>query len=310
MPRYWTVLDLVLNVSAYIPLGFIYSFALLRDPDRRFGAVFIACLASFLLSLTVETAQAFLPSRVSSNLDVLANTSGAFLGALLLWAFGNKIIQLFNYLKSYVLSVTQYLEFGLVLIALWLITLLSPETLLFGTGDLRHFVDFPALITYEPAAFMQIESLITATNVVVIGIIVRSIFSKRIPSIITVPSFLAISLIVCTLSSSILIAPQNALDWLTEGAILGLLLGSVLLAIAMLLPPIWRIVLAFLALASSLVFINITAFNPYSLAALNAWQQGSFLNLNGLTRLLSALWPFIAFVYLARVFKLRFKTSH
>jgi hypothetical protein len=31
---------------------------------------------------------------------------------------------------------------------------------------------------------------------------------------------------------------------------------------------------------------------------MKVWQQGHFLNFNGLTRLVSALWPFIALGYL------------
>ncbi len=33
-------------------------------------------------------------------------------------------------------------------------------------------------------------------------------------------------------------------------------------------------------------------------ATLTVWQQGHFLNFNGLTRLVSAVWPFAALAYL------------
>ena len=38
--------------------------------------------------------------------------------------------------------------------------------------------------------------------------------------------------------------------------------------------------------------------NPYLAASLKVWQQGHFFNFNGLTRLVSAAWPFIALGYL------------
>jgi hypothetical protein len=38
--------------------------------------------------------------------------------------------------------------------------------------------------------------------------------------------------------------------------------------------------------------------NPYSLAALARWQEGHFLNFNGLTRWISIVWPFLALPYL------------
>ena len=42
------------------------------------------------------------------------------------------------------------------------------------------------------------------------------------------------------------------------------------------------------------VLVNLTPYNPYSVAALAVWRQGHFLNFNGLTRLTATLWPFLA----------------
>ena len=46
------------------------------------------------------------------------------------------------------------------------------------------------------------------------------------------------------------------------------------------------------------VLVNLTPPNPYLADTLKVWQQGHFLNFNGLTRLVSALWPFAALGYL------------
>jgi hypothetical protein len=46
------------------------------------------------------------------------------------------------------------------------------------------------------------------------------------------------------------------------------------------------------------VFVNLAVPNPYLAATLKVWQQGTFLNFNGMTRLASALWPFAALGYL------------
>jgi hypothetical protein len=46
------------------------------------------------------------------------------------------------------------------------------------------------------------------------------------------------------------------------------------------------------------VLVNLAPPNPYLTASLKVWQQGHFLNFNGLTRLVSALWPFAALGYL------------
>jgi len=46
------------------------------------------------------------------------------------------------------------------------------------------------------------------------------------------------------------------------------------------------------------VLVNLAPPNPYLSASLKVWQQGHFLNFNGLTRVVSALWPFAALGWL------------
>jgi len=46
------------------------------------------------------------------------------------------------------------------------------------------------------------------------------------------------------------------------------------------------------------VLVNLSPPNPYTAAMLKLWQQGHFLNFNGLTRLVSTMWPFAALGYL------------
>jgi hypothetical protein len=46
------------------------------------------------------------------------------------------------------------------------------------------------------------------------------------------------------------------------------------------------------------VLVNLAPPNPYFTETLKVWSQGHFLNFNGLTRLVSAAWPFAALGYL------------
>ena len=73
-------LDRALNILAFVPLGALA--ASLPNRSSRRALLARAAAGAFALSLAVETAQAFLPSRFPSSADVLLNTLGAFLGAV------------------------------------------------------------------------------------------------------------------------------------------------------------------------------------------------------------------------------------
>jgi hypothetical protein len=67
---------------------------------------------------------------------------------------------------------------------------------------------------------------------------------------------------------------------------------------ALSLPRTARLALAAVLLMAGTVLVNLAPPNPYFAATLKVWQQGHFLNFNGLTRLVSLAWPFVALAYL------------
>ncbi len=69
--------DVLANVLLYMPLGFLAGLG------RRLRRIPLILLAALLLSLGLETMQAFLPERVASWLDVATNVFGAGVGAVL-----------------------------------------------------------------------------------------------------------------------------------------------------------------------------------------------------------------------------------
>jgi hypothetical protein len=69
------VSDFFLNIVLYLPLGFFLRI--------RSGSTWFAIACGLVLSLSVEAAQLFIPGRFTTVADLLANTTGAGLGALL-----------------------------------------------------------------------------------------------------------------------------------------------------------------------------------------------------------------------------------
>src|SRR5712691_10748466 len=75
------VFDVVANIIGYMPLGFLAVLAVYPWLRRSYAFGFgLAC--SVLLSFALESLQLYLPTRASSNLDLLANAVGGAAGAL------------------------------------------------------------------------------------------------------------------------------------------------------------------------------------------------------------------------------------
>ncbi|OSP09231.1 VanZ family protein [Microbacterium sp. LEMMJ01] len=71
------VLEILANVALFVPVGLLLPFAW---PRLRLWQV---TLAGGLLSIVIESVQGLMPSRFPTVSDVIANTTGTFLGAVI-----------------------------------------------------------------------------------------------------------------------------------------------------------------------------------------------------------------------------------
>lgn len=296
-PRYWTTFDLVANVAVYLPLGFFLTLAF-RELPWRFTAPLLACLLAAGLSCGLEAIQTWLPSRVPSNVDLACNAIGGLLGAVWAHLTGGRLFSLVDALQQRLIAPIPHAELGLTLLGLWLLVPLSPETLLFGTGDLRQMLGLTGAVPFQAESFVLISASVTAFNTIAVGMIVRLLCIRLRVAYMVVPVFMLLALAINTLAAAVLVSPSDALAWATPGARLGLAVGGAFLAAVMALPGTPRFMITALALMAGTVLVNLAPPNPYSAAALAVWRQGHFLNFNGLTRLVGTLWPFLTLPFL------------
>ncbi|MDR3157493.1 MAG: VanZ family protein [Zoogloeaceae bacterium] len=297
-PQYWTAFDLAANIVVYMPMGFFLALSLRRLPGRASGVLCAIC-ASGVLSLGMESLQTWLPSRFASNLDFACNVLGALLGSLIAAWVGTRLRAWWKFWRSRLIAPLPHVDLGLTLLGLWILTLLSPETLLFGVGDLRHtFGREPPALDYAAQTYHVAETAVVTCNVLALGLFVAALLRGRWRAYFLVPAFFAFAAVVCSLSAALLSAPAQFLVWMTPGAREGLLYGMTLLAATLLLPPRLRPMLAAIALLAGVLLVNCIPMNPYTLATLARWREGHFLNFNGLTRWISIVWPFLALPYL------------
>ena len=297
-PRYFTGFDLFINILGYVPLGMLV-YAALQGRQKIIGAPaawFGACVTGLLLALSLETLQNFLPSRIPSNLDLICNTSGALLGASFARWLQPRLLDA-GYLGH--LRQRHFMpgaDAGLVLLALWLLTQLEPNTLLFGTGDIRRLIDLPAAQQFSPDGYRVIESIVVTAATLAVGLVAAQL--QRQPRFRFVALVLALGLLVKTISLALVTQPTAAFNWVTEGSVIGLAFGLGLLWLARRLVASAQSALAAVALLGATVTVNLAPDNPYLDQMQQVWNPGQFLNFHGLTQFTASLWPFLALPWL------------
>ena len=298
-PRYWTAFDVVTNILAYLPLGFLWVPAF-QSWHGRLVAVLLATLLGSTLSLSLESLQNFLPSRVASNLDFATNFFGVLLGALAGARWGAELLDggRLHAANQRLIGDGAMAHSGLVLLALWLLTQLNPEVLLFGNGDLRGVLAVlgaPEALPYTAEHFPWVEAGVTASNTLAIGLLCSCLLRERRRQLAAI--LIVVALLVKSFSL-MLMTSTAGFAWATSGSLAGLGVGATLWVLTSFLPYLQRQALAALSLMLATTLVNLAPENPYLAAMLQVWQQGHFLNFNGLTRLTSSLWPFLALPWL------------
>lgn len=298
-PRYVTAFDLGANFFGYLPYGLLCVLAL-RPPLPARAAALLALASAALLSLLLESAQSFLPARIPSNLDVIANVAGAACGAAASAWLPSGLLAggPLERLRRAAMAPGVAADLGLTLLGLWLFAQLNPATLLFGTGDLRDLFAGTGGERHAAELFVSVEAVTTAANLTALALLASAAMRERAPVRRLLAALIATGLVVKTFAFAVLMQAEHVLAWLTPGAQLGLVAGALLALAALRLPRIVRLALAAALLMAATVLVNLSPPNPYLAATLKVWEQGHFLNFNGLTRLVSTAWPFAALVYL------------
>lgn len=296
-PRHVVRFDIAANVVGYAILGLL-GVAALHPRVRGWAAAAIATAAGAALSLGLEAAQSYLPARIASNLDVALNVAGTLLGAAAGVRLAPWLLEHGPYRRwrDAAFLPGPAIDFGLVLLALWLFVQLNPATLLFGAGDLRDLVVAPAVRPRGPGYFVSIEAVTAAANLVVVALLLASLARPAARVRLALVVLAGAALVVKSIAFAA--TRDDAFVWLSRGAQEGLAAGLLVSLAAVSLPRTARLVLAAVLIMAATVLVNLAPPNPYLAATLRAWQQGHFLNFNGLTRLVSAAWPFLALGYL------------
>lgn len=312
-PRYWTWFDLLANLVGYGPLGFLLALGWLRSGAGRWAWPLAIVFAS-VLSLAVEVAQHFLPTRVPSNLDLGLNVGGAALGASSAWMLERMggLRRWTQFRRDWFLPQAHG---SLVLLALWPFALLYPVSVPFGLGQIWERLEALLVALLAETPFLEwvpvrIESSIALSPLgqamcVALGLLAPMLIGyadvraswRRLAFLV---ALLLAGLGASGLSSALTYGPEHAWAWMDAPAGMGIGLAGVLGVVMLMLPPRACHVGLILAIAVSLSLLNRVPGSAYLDQSLQVWEQGRFIRFHGLSQWLGWLWPFAALAFGAR----------
>jgi VanZ family protein len=301
-PRYITAGDVMLNIVAYLPLGAILFIAL-RPPLASVSAFVAATLIAATLSLALESVQMFLPSRIASNVDLLANSAGAGSGALAVWIFSLPAVAKHPLvaMRRHALRSDALGDCGLIVVALWILIQFHQAPLALGSGDVRENFGITPFFSHTPQSYLMAEAGVAALAIVAIGLLVSLLMKPERPAAPAIALTLALALVAKTIAAIIMARSANWLQWLTPGVAAGIVGGIVLLMPLSRLGHVARGVAAVLCVVAGVAIVNVAPENPYQSVPnfMLVPQPTHLVNFSHIVHALSQLWPLLAALCIA-----------
>lgn len=312
-PHYWTGFDLLTNGLGYAPLGFLLALAGLRTGQGQ-RAVMRATVGAGMLSLAMEALQSYLPARVPSNLDFVLNLGGAWIGAVAATLL-EKVGALDRWIRFRARWFVPDARGALVLLALWPVALLFPDSVPFGLGQVFERIesaladilrDTPFL-EWLPVRAVELQPMIPAAEMasVLLGVMIPCLLgfciipvaARRVVFLLGV---LVVGLGATVLSATMSYGPAHAWAWVSQPVLAGLILSAGLGLFLVRVPARVCTALLLLSLGLFLSIINQAPASPYFAQTLQTWEQGRFMRFHGLAQWLGWIWPYAVLMYVIR----------
>ncbi len=318
IPRHWSAADLISNVAAYVVFGLLLVLSWC-SPARPVRATLAATLAGVAMSTLLESIQSWLPARVPSLLDVVANGGGAALGGVLGAVLGASRARVAGDRRQ--VSLQWYQQgpaLGWALLLIWVIGQIPTQRLLFASGHaVRWFatfvqqmlgpVDAPALAA--PTGWLDslqavqglAETFAIMLTIGVLGVLVMDLVRPVGARLAWIGSLLMLGLLLRVMLAPLVYRHQPALVWLTSGAQAGLVLGAALLYLIGAFQARTRLAIGVLLVPLSLALVFVASADPYFTSTMaqarNPLEPALTPSLRSLINLLGDSWPLLCLLY-------------
>jgi len=301
----YTGFDAVINLLAYLPFGLLVGLTL----RAHFGAlvsVILGLCSGILLSASMEYLQLFLPSRTSSNLDLLNNSAGALIGALLgvSMASWTWFLSHLTRWRNELFRHGHEMDFGLAMLALWMFGQVNPSLPMLGNVFISEVAHQP-FVTLPPAPLDMWESGAVTLNLLMLGTLLLTLLRAPRKVVTAMLVVLAIVALAKFIAAALLLKSWALLLWINSEAVLGILLGVLLLMTAVWLPRKASIGLGATVALAYFAIVNFVLDNSTPAAAMSIyhWHYGHLLNYNGLAQTITLVFPLLLLFHLWRIRK-------
>lgn len=301
--------DVIFNLLAYVPLGLLLGL-ILRTRFNASASLLFACILGMVLSASMEYLQMYLPTRTSSNLDVLTNTSGTLFGALLALSI-TRWTRFFNQLARWrdrTFRHGKVMDFGLALLVLWMFGQINPSLPMLGNVFISASAHQP-FASMSSAPFDGWESAAVMFNLLMLGTLLLTLLRNKTAVINVVLMLLFSVALIKFITAAVLLKSSAMLLWVNSEAMLGILIGGILLFITRRFDQ--GNLVRFGAL-QTLAYLIIAHFvletgTPAAAMSIYHWKYGHLLNYNGLAQTITLVFPALLLLHLWRVRTLSFQ---
>jgi len=299
----FTQFDAVVNVLAYIPFGLLVGLAL-RSRLSIAASVIMGLACGVALSVGMEYLQMYLPSRASSNVDVLTNSIGQLVGVLLavrITAWPWFFVRLMRW-RSNLFRHGKEMDFGLALLALWVFGQINPSLPMLGNVFISAAVRQP-FVAPLPELFDWWESAAVMLNLLMLGTLLLTLLRIRGKAVTGLLLVLTMVAAVKFVSAALLLKSWALLLWINGEALLGIAMGMLLL-VAVLGASLREVVRCGAAVTIAYLFIVnfvVDSNTPAAAMSVYHWHYGHLLNYNGLAQTITILFPLLLLFHLWRI---------
>jgi len=299
----FTWFDATVNVLAYIPFGLLVGLTL-RSRFSAFVSVLLGLACGVALSVGMEYLQMYLPSRSSSNVDLLTNSAGTLIGVLLavrITAWPGLWLRVTRW-RSRLFRHGSEMDFGLALLVLWVFGQINPSLPMLGNVFITEAAHQP-FVRLPPELFDWWESAAVSLNLLMPGVLLLTLLRARGNAVTALLLMLTLVAAAKFIAAAILLKSWALLLWINGEAMLGMLLGMLLMLAV--LHSSRREVMRFGAavIIAYLFIINFVVESNTPAAAMSVyhWHYGHLLNYNGLAQTLTMIFPLLLLFHLWRL---------